>query len=451
MIRSILAVTIISLVTLLEFSSPAHAVETEFERDANLPIVDINVAIKTGAVSDPKGQSGVTNFMGEMLLRGTKSRTKEQIDLELDQMGAHLDVEVRAESTIFRGSVLSSQLDRYLRLLTDILTQPSFPETEIAKLKKEIISGILDELGRDQSLASRRFTRFLFEGHPYGNPILGRVKDIEQLTQAQIAAQYDKLVREKQLLVVGTGDSTEKQISQWADQLAAIRPGGEKAKVVDAPKQSEKRRLMIVDKPDRTQVQMIGGQIGVLLTDPNYFPLYVGNYVFGGGSFSSILMQEIRVKRGWSYGAGSNFRHGLRPRSWQFSLFPKSGDAAPALAESVRLVEKLKKDGITQPEFDFATQSLINSAGFSFNTPKKRVENILLERCLNLPDGFMRSYAERIRKVSMTDVNTALNQFLRPDQLSVLVLGTAKDLKAPLAKAAGVPESEVQVVPYTQD
>ncbi len=451
MIRSILAVATISLISLFEFSSTARAVEIEFERDSNLPIVDINVAIKTGAVSDPKGQSGVTNFMGEMLLRGTKSRTKEQIDLELDQMGAHLDVEVRAESTIFRGSVLSSQLDRYLRLLTDVLTQPSFPETEIAKLKKEIISGILDELGRDQSLASRRFTRFLFEGHPYGNPILGRVKDIEALTQAQLAAQYDKLVREKQLLVVGTGDSSEKQISQWAEQLALSRPGGEKAKVVDAPKQSDKRRLLIVDKPDRTQVQMIAGQIGVLMTDPNYFPLYVGNYVFGGGSFSSILMKEIRVKRGWSYGAGSNFRHGLRPRSWQFSLFPKSGDAPPALAESLRLVEALKKDGITQPDFDFATQSLINSAGFSFNTPKKRVENILLERCLNLPDGFMRSYAERIGKVSLSDVNTSLAQFLKPGQLSILVLGTAKDLKAPLAKAAGVPESEVQVVPYTQD
>src|SRR5581483_4258277 len=104
------------------------------------------------------------NFMGEMLLRGTKSKTKEQIDLALDQMGARLEVEARAEALILRGSVLASQLDPFLKLVSEIVTEPSFPENEIRKLKSEIVSGILEELGNDSGLASRRFNTFLFRG-----------------------------------------------------------------------------------------------------------------------------------------------------------------------------------------------------------------------------------------------------------------------------------------------
>jgi predicted Zn-dependent peptidase len=115
------------------------------------------------------------------------------------------------------------------------------------------------------------------------------------------------------------------------------------------------------------------------------------------------------------------------------------------------MAEDLKANGITPEEFDFAQRSLVNSAGFMFNTPKKRVENKLLERTLDLPDGFMKSYGPELQKVTLAQTNQALKDFLKPDKLAIAVLGTAKDLKEPLAKAAGVPVDKVEVVPYTQD
>jgi zinc protease len=211
------------------------------------------------------------------------------------------------------------------------------------------------------------------------------------------------------------------------------------------------RRLQLVDKPDRTQTQILAGQSGVRLDDPDFFPLHVANHVFGGGSFSSRLMREIRVKRGWSYGAKSSFRHGTRPRSWNFYFFPASKDAPAALAEGLRMVEKLKAEGISQAEFRFARESLINGAGFSYNTPLKRVENTLTERTLGLPDGFVRGFAQRLREVELSQVNSALGRFLKPNALTITVLGTASELKEPLARAAGVPTAEVEVVPYTAD
>ena len=439
-----------SIGALIFSGAAAQAVEIAFERDTNLPIVYLNVGVKAGAVNDPSGQSGLSNFMGEMLLRGTRSRTKEQIDLALDQMGARLEVEARSEALILRGAVLSSQLEPFLKLVTEIITEPSFPDNEIRKLKSEVVSQILEELGNDPSLATRRFNSFLFNGATYGKPVLGTVKEVDALTRDEVSSLYDRFFRDVNLLVVGTGDAKQSDIESWSKALGKARPGGTVIEKVAKPENAASRKLLIVDKPDRTQTQINLGQIGVRMTDKDFFPLYLGNYAFGGGSFSARLMVEIRVKRGWSYGANSYFRQGRQPRSWQIHLFPAEKDTAAALAYTLDMTQVLKDKGITQDEFDFAQRSLVNSSGFMFNTPKKRVENILLERTLDIPDGFMKSYGPELQKVKLADVNSSLNQFVKPDKLQIVVLGTAKNLKEPLAKAAGIPVDQVQVSPYTE-
>lgn len=431
----------------------AQATEVTFEQDNNLPLVYLNFTVKAGAVTDPAGKSGLTNFMAEMLLRGTKSRSKGQLDLALDQMGARLEVETRSEALILRGAVLSSELKHFLNLLSEIITEPSFPEGEIKKLKAEVKSQIAEELGQDSSLGMRRFAKFLFRKHPYGKPVLGTTQDIQRLNRTDLLSQYDLLIREPNFLLVGTGDATPEEVSEWVRGVATKRPplATKMIEPVSAPQDAPLRRLQLVDKPSRTQTQINIGQIGVRMTDPEFFPLYLGNYAFGGGSFSVRLMTEIRVKRGWSYGANSFFRQGLRPRSWQAHLFPATKDTSQALSLTLKMIEDLGAKGITEDEFQSAKQSLVNSAGFMYNTPRKRVENALLERTLNLPDGFMKSYGGSLSQVKIEEVNSALSTFLKPGRLSISVLCTAKDLKEPLLKAAGVKASQLEVIPYTQE
>ena len=106
---------------------------------------------------------------------------------------------------------------------------------------------------------------------------------------------------------------------------------------------------------------------------------------------------------------------------------------------------------VAPEEFDFSREVLINGAGFMYNTPKKRVENTLLERTLDLPKDFMKSYAQELAKVQLSDVNAALTRYLKPDQMAILVLATMKELQPALEKASGVRPSEIQVVPYTQE
>lgn len=438
--------------------SQASAYEVKFERDSNLPRLDINVAFKVGSISDPKDKLGLTAFFGEMLLRGTKSHSKKQLDMALDQLGAKLDVETRAEATVLRGAVLSSKLQPFLALMREVLTEATFPENEVAKLKKETLSNIQEELGHDSGLASRMFSRFLFQDHAYGNPIIGTNSGVSHIRRTDLLAHYRRIIRGEALLVVGSGDADPEILEQWAKDVAAQRSHIELSETdqkilapVPLPESGNSFRVQIVDKPDRTQTQITGGQVGVRMTDPDFIALYVGNHSFGGGGFTTTLMTEIREKRGWSYGANSGFRHGLQPRSWYFHLYPAAKDTPPALALTLQLVKDLQAKGIEKNAFEFAKQSLLNNSGFMYNTPRKRVENTLLEKTLNLPDGFMKSYAAKIENVSLADVNQAFRKFLHPDKMAISVLGTAKQLKGPIAAALGVSEDVISIKSYLSE
>ncbi len=441
------------LVHALLFGATAQAanLEVEVEKDSRLPIGYVNIVIRGGSVADPENRLGLTQFMSQMLLRGTRSLTKEQIDLKLDQWGAQLVVENRAEYMIVRGAALSNRLPDLLGLIEDVLLHPSFSENEIRKLKAETISGLMQELSSDHAVSTKKFSRMLFNGHPYGRPAAGLPSHVQAFDRASLSRHHLAIMNADRTFFLAAGDVEDAAFPAWAGRVARAMPGRGELPKLAAPSDAGARRLQIVDKPDRTQTQIQIGQIGTLMSEPSYPALYLGNTAFGGGSFMSRLMQEIRVKRGWSYGASSAFRFGVQPRSWQVHLFPATKDTPEALAYALGMIADLRKSGITQAEFDLAKRSSINSAAFMSDTPKKRIENRILERTLGLEKGFFEGFASRLEKVSREDVNTALAAFLKPDKLSISVLGTAGPLKAGLMQAAGVGEQDVKVVPYSEE
>ncbi len=433
------------------FSFSANAAIISFEQDSSLPVVYLNVVFKTGAIHDPKGLEGLSQLTTEMLLRGTLQQSKESMDTALDFMGADLSVETRSEAAILRGVFLSAQLDSFLKLFQEILIQPAFKDAELTKLKSELSSKILEEQSHDSILAGKFFNSFLFEGHPYGNPPHGTLKSISKITIQDIKNHYKKYFRAQRMLILGAGDATEAKLSTWLKSFEGNLSGGEPVSSLSSPPLPQKNRLLFVDKPDRTQTQVFLGQVGVRMDDPSFFPLHLGNFSFGGGNFSARMMHEIRVKRGWSYGANSIFRFGTRPRSWHMYYFPASKDTVAALALGLEMLSELRGKGITSDEFEFSKKSIINSAAFMYDTPQKRVENLILEKILNLPDGYMKSYAKHLELVTLEQVNAALRSFLAPDKVSILVLGTAKDLKEQVVQASGVLPADVQVKSFSEE
>ena len=448
--HSKLALILIS--ALLFTSHLSQAAEFFFERDPSLPLVYVTVAFRGGATQDADGKTGATSLMGKLMLRGTKHKTKQQIDLALDQLGGSLEFEPRAEFIAFRGMVLSQNLGAYLSLLSEVLTTPSFRGQELEKLKKEEGSQLLNELSQDRSLVRLRFDEAFFKGHPYAKPNNGRIKDLKDLSVTDIQNQYQKLIHDNSMLVLAAGDTEGKTFDPFLQELKTKRNGtGHLLPISEFTGEPKKLRVVIFDKPDRTQTQVMIGQKGVSIQNPDLDALQLANHAFGGGGFQARLMVELRVKRGWTYGAGSNFRLGSTPHSWKLSFFPKNADTAPAIKESLKMLDELKKSGITEEEFQASKKSLINSAGFSYNTPAKRMENRLTEVIYGLPDGYFKGYADRLSKLTREQVNSVIQKFVRPENLMVGLVATASISKKSIASALGIPESQIEVQNYQKE
>lgn len=430
----------------------SHAAEFYFEKDSSLPLVYVTGAFRGGATQDPDTKSGVTDIMGKLMLRGTKNKSKQQIDLVLDQMGASLEFETRAEFISFRGVVLSESLTQFLGLLNEVLTAPSFRVTDLEKLKKEQMSGLLDELSQDRSLIRLRFDETFFKGHPYAKPTDGKIKDIQTLTVGDVQRQYQRLITQSQMVFLASGDAEKSAFLPFIKDVTAKQNQESHLNAIpDFTNIPKKLRVVIFDKPDRTQTQVMIGQKGVAITNPSNDALQLANHAFGGGSFQARLMTELRVKRGWTYGAGSAFRSGSKPHSWTMSFFPKNTDTPPAIKEALSMVADLKKAGITEKEFTNAQQSLVNSAGFTFNTPQKRLENKMIEILYGLPEGYFRDTAKRLSSLNLPQVNQAIESFITPDRMLVGIVGTASLSRDAIAKTLNIPVSEVEVQDYRNE
>ncbi len=434
------------------FPAIAGAVEFYFETDESLPLVYVTAAFRGGSTEDPDQKSGVTDLMGRLMLRGTKSKTKQQIDLALDRLGGMIEFETRGEFIAFRGMVLSSNLEAYLSLLSEILTSPSFRGQELEKLKKEHISLLLNELNQDRSLVRLRFDETFFKGHPYSKPNNGKIKDIQKLEVADLEKRYQRLITADRMILLASGDAPRSSFETFVGRITKDRgiesPVAPVSEFVSDPR---KPRFVIFDKPDRTQTQVLIGQKGVAFGSPDLDALQIANHAFGGGGFQARLMIELRVKRGWTYGAGSGFRFGSTPHSWKVSFFPKNSDTPAAIREALRMIADLGEKGLTKEEFASSKMSILNGAGFQYNTPAKRMENGLTEVIFGLPEGYFRDFASRIEKISLEEVNAALRRFIQPSRTMVGLVATAGLSKKDIAKTLGVPEKDIEVQDYQKE
>ena len=203
------------------------------------------------------------------------------------------------------------------------------------------------------------------------------------------------------------------------------------------------RRLVIVDKPERSQTQILVGGLGTHPLDEDHTALHVGNTIFGG-TFTARLTQEVRAKRGWSYGAYSSLPLDRNRHAFSMWTFPKASDAAACLKLQLDLLEQWCEQGVTKKELAWAKRYLVRSHAFALDTAAKRVSLKLDAELYQLPAGYYEDYEARVQAVTADQVNQAIRSRISASNLLVTVVGTAKDIKAPIIDAIeGLAEHEV--------
>ncbi len=427
-------------------SAPTVLLETS--RD--LPLISLAISLRTGAIEDPDDKEGLTRFCGRLMRRTGGGKTAREIDVAVDALGGSLGVDTSHSTAGFHCTFIARSLERMAEIVTDVVTQPSFASDELERLKRETEAEIIESRDNDRALARTWFNKRLYEGHPYGRSTVGRIATVRGFTETDVRRHWARLFVQENLVFSFSGDIGTQEAERIARRIASgLSRGAPIADTLSDPVMPKGRRLLIVDKPERTQTQILLGCSGSLPRDEDHIALHVANTVFGG-TFTARMTREIRSKRGWSYGAYSNLPYDRHRRGFSMWTFPKASDAAPCIAVELELLEQLLDKGITQRELSWAKRYLVRSHAFSVDTASKRLGLKLDALIYDLPPGYYESYTDRVQAVTLEEANAALRHRLSTNDLLVAVVGTEKEIGGPVREAIAGLES-VEVVAFDSE
>lgn len=417
------------------------------ESSAELPLVSIMLGFRAGAWLDPPGKEGLTRLTVRMLRRGVAGMTSSEVEAEIDRIGAELNEHAGGSAVSLHLDVIRRSFDAAVGLLSRLLGAPTFDEAELGKLVRETEGEIVEARNNDRVLCGRAFRRTLFQNHPLSRRSIGSLQSIGAITRDDVVAHWRKIFTRGNFVLGVAGDIDEDSARRAAHQLHAALPGDEPAvQTMADPVMNSGRRLVFVDKPERTQTQLILGCLGTRAQDDDHTALVVANTVFGG-IFTSRLMREVRTKRGWSYGAYSSLPVDVCREAFSVWTHPSATDAAACLKLELELLHRWREQGITPRELAAAKHYLVRSHAFEVDTVSKRVYRHVSQALYGLPADYYSGYLDRVRAVTVEHANAAVSHRISNDSLVVAITGTHRDIGEQVASA--IPNlAEATMVPY---
>jgi zinc protease len=418
------------------------------EPSPDTPLVWFEIAIRGGVALDPAGVEGLHRHAALLARRGAGGRDRAQLDDVLDGLGAALEISVSRDAVSLSGLALARHLDAVIDVAADVLADPGFSPDEHARLLRETPQ-VLDEIRDDDSaLATRWFDWLCCPGHAYGRTSLGTEASLARIERDAAIAVWRREVAADNLVIGLAGDvdeaSARRIVGRLTERLPASGPRDAAIEVPAAPPPG--RRVILVDKPDRTQAQLRIGHLAARYGGPDTAELAIAEAVFGG-MFSSRLMQEIRVKRGWSYGAGCALRRSRLPHWFEIWMAAAIDVAGPAVALTLDLFADYAAHGPTDDEVDFARSYLIGAMPFHVATARQRMQLAVRDAVFGLPAGFTARLPEALSALPATDVRDACRRQFRPDAAVTVAVTTADQAGDALTQAGAGP---VTVVAHDQ-
>jgi zinc protease len=417
------------------------------EADRRLPLVHLGVAFRAGAVHDPPGLEGLARLTARMLRRGAATLDAQRIEERVESLGAELSTHAGLGSSALSAELLSRSLEPMSELMATLLAEPTFADDELARLVGQARAEVAASRDEDGLLASRALRRHLFAGHPHGRRTSGTDESLARIRRDDVVAFHRRHYNRESAIVTVGGDIDETTAARAAERLLAGLPHGELPRY-GAPEAAPPRgqNLVIVDKPERTQCQLVVGTLGSHPRDADHMALLVSNCAFGG-TFTSRLMQEVRVKRGWSYGASSALTNSRIREAFAMWSAPAAEDVADCLALELDLLRRWRENGLEAAELERSKHYLTRSYAFEIDTASKRLRQKLERVLLDLDDDYHRRFVERVTAVTLEQANHAVRARIAADALWVALVGTERDVGKAVRGALGTLVEDV-VEPY---
>lgn len=388
-----------------------------------IPIVEIAVLFNAGSSQDGShfGLAEITNLMIGL---GTRKKNAEKIAKDFDEVGAYFNASVDRDISLFSLKTISHPnfLNRSVKLFSDVVSNPNFPDEYIALTKNRILQQISQEKQLPESIVKNLFFNLIYKNHPYGHPIIGTKESIIALNKIDLSHFYAEFYTQKNAMIVITGDIKINKAKELAITLTKTLPLGKKATLA-AFHQRNSAKEKKINMPS-IQTHILIGKACINPNSPDYFPLLVGNQILGGDPLNSILFREIRSQRGLVYTIASALMLLKNIGPFVIVLETQNQKTTEALKLVDQIVTTFIHKGPTPSELDSVKSMMLNEFPFSLDSNHATLKNLIKIATYSLPINYLHDYTKKISNVTLSQVKAAFKQnIVSVDSLVKAIVG----------------------------
>lgn len=391
-----------------------------FIENKSLPYLSLAMMVRVGSRNDPLDSSGLTDVVADLLDKGTSNQNAVQIADSLEQYAGSFDASVGNDATLISANALSMHQDKLLAHFASLVSDPSFSQEEIERLKKRRAAQLKQLTDNPESMTDLAFEKFIYFNHPYANPSFGSMSHLKNINKKNVTKHYLTYFRPSNstLAIVGkySDDLPEKLeaiFGKWQDRK------GKPSELVSFPSYSG-QKIRLIDKKDLSQSQIRIGHEGVPRNHPEVIKLRLANSILGSG-FTSRLMEEVRVKRGLTYSIHSIFDMRKEAGHFEISTFTRHEKVAETLRVVLETIESFKNKGVTEKELADGKATLKGQFLRSLETPEALATNVLYLRLYGVDDSFLKTYITDVESVTLQDLNLVIKSYFKPENLKILI------------------------------
>ena len=396
----------------------------------SIPMLDVQLDFDGGSRRDPAAQAGLASATAGLLSAGVAAQgaqpalDENQLSEAWVDLGAQFGAQAGSDrfSLSLRTLTEPDLLERAVALAARQLAAPAWPERVWQRDRERTLAALKEADTRPATQAGRAFARAVYGNHPYGfEPVAATLNAI---SVADMRAFYRRHVAACRAQVTLVGAIDRAQADRIVGQLVgAVVPHGCEA-LPAVPQVQPLAQAVNEQRPfEAAQAQVLMGQPGVARNDPDFFPLFVGNYILGGGGFVSRLTTEVREKRGLSYSVYSYFSPGLHAGAFQVGLTTRPDQAAQAVTVARDVVRQFVEQGPTDTELQAAKDFLINGFALRIDSNRKLLDNVANIAWNGLPLDYLDTWTGQVQQVSVADIRRAFSRVLQPDRMVTVVVG----------------------------
>ncbi len=412
-------------IDIVEVTSPG-GIEAWVVEEPSIPFVALEIRFRGSASLDLPGKRGATNLMAGLIEEGSGDMTAQEFQTAREALAAQFSFRAFDDTLSISAQVLTENRDEALALLRQALITPNFDQDALERVRAQVLSGIASDAKDPNRIAGAAFDAAAFGDHPYGTAIDGTVESVNALTQEDMFEAHRNALTRDRLYVSVVGDITADEVGPLLDTLLGDLPAEGPPLPPDVAFGLD-GGVTVIDFNTPQSVALFG-HVGIKRNDDDFFAAYIINQVLGAGGFESRLMEEVREKRGLTYGISSF----LVPKFHAEMMLGRVASSNATIAEAIEVTRaewaRMANDGMTAEELATAKTYLTGEYPLRFDGNSEIAEIMVGMQMIDLPPDYVINRNDFIEAVTLDDINRVAAELLRPDDLHFVVVGKPADL-----------------------